>query len=218
MDSAGSARFAPDSSFIPAISAAGVCPTSVRAAYGKSVLRAVWWSVRSDSSAGLYMAASSDSGRTWGAATALDSLDVSVAGCRRPPPAIAAVGDDLHVAYSMTASEGTGVFFAHILASMVHSPVAVIYGDRLVQTAIAASADRVAVAYEDPNGTRRQVALALSSTQGHIFESHLVASRDVDAATDPAVALIDHRIAVAWSTQQAADSAATRIVRHGRIR
>src|SRR5215218_767326 len=66
IDSAGSARFAPDSSFVPVISAAGVCPTSVRAAYGKSVVRAVWWSVRPDSSAGLYMAASSDSGRTWG--------------------------------------------------------------------------------------------------------------------------------------------------------
>ena len=118
----------------------------------------------------------------------------------------------------MVASEGTGVFFAHQLASMVHSPVAVIYGDRLVPTAISVDGDRIAVAYEDPNGKRRQVAVALSTSQGHIFESHIVASRDVDIATDPTVALAGHRLAVSWLPQQAADSGTTRIIRHGRIR
>jgi hypothetical protein len=93
----------------------------------------------------------------------------------------------------------------------------VIYGDRLVPTAIAVEGDRVAVAYEDPNGKRRQVAVALSSSQGHIFESHVIASRDVDVATSPAVALADHRLAVSWAAQQAADSGA-RVVRRGRIR
>jgi hypothetical protein len=163
------------------------------------------------------MAASPDSGRTWGAPVAVDTADVSSAGCDRPPPAVAAAGDDVHIAYSMIASEGTGVFFAHQLSSMVHSPVAVIYGDRVVPTAIAVDGDRIAVAYEDPNGKRRQVAVALSTSQGHIFESHILASRDVDVATDPVVALADHRLAVAWSAQQA-DSGATRIVRRGRIR
>jgi hypothetical protein len=164
------------------------------------------------------MSTSPDSGRTWGTPVAVDTADVSSAGCGRPAPSIAASGDDVHIAYSMIASEGTGVFFAHQLASMVHSPVAVIYGDRLVPTAIAVDGDRVAVAYEDPNGKRRQVALALSTSQGHIFESHIVASRDVDVATDPAVALAGHRLAVSWMAQQSADSGATRIIRHGRIR
>jgi hypothetical protein len=77
--------------------------------------------------------------------------------------------------------------------------------------------DRVAVAYEDPNGKRRQVAVALSSTQGHIFESHVIASRDVDVATSPAVALAGHNVAVSWLAQQTADSSA-RIVRRGQIR
>jgi hypothetical protein len=110
------------------------------------------------------------------------------------------------------------VFFAHYLATMVHSPVAVIYGDRLVPTAIAVDGDRIAVAYEDPNGKRRQVAVALSTSQGHIFESHIVASRDVDVATDPVVALAGRRIAISWLAQPAADSGTTRIVRHGQIR
>src|SRR4051812_9064737 len=152
LDSAGEARFIPDSSPAPSISAAGACRSSVRAARGKTQLRAVWWSVRPDSSAGLYMAASADSGRTWEAPIAVDTTDVSSAGCSRPPPSIVAEGDDLHIAYSMNAPEGTGVFFAHLLQAMIHSPVAVIYGDHLVPTAIAVDGDRVAVAYEDPNG------------------------------------------------------------------
>jgi hypothetical protein len=217
VDSAGDARFVVDSVPAPAMGVPGICPTSVREAWSATRLTAVWWRVRPDSSAGLYMASSPDSGRTWGAPIAVDTADVSSAGCDRPPPSIAASGNDLHVAYSMVASEGTGVFFAHQLATMVHSPVAVIYGDRLVPTAIAADGDRIAVAYEDPNGKRRQVAVALSTTQGHIFETHIIASRDVDVATDPAVALAGHRLAVSWSAQQA-DSGATRIIRDGRIR
>ena len=118
----------------------------------------------------------------------------------------------------MIAPEGKGVFFAHQMATMVHSPVPVIYGDRLVPTAIAADGDRVAVAYEDPNGKRRQVDVAMSTTQGHIFEWHIIASRDIDVATEPAVALSGHRLAVSWSPQLAADSGATRIIRDGRIR
>ena len=218
VDSVGDARFVADSSPARTVGIPGVCTTSIREAWGASRLRAVWWRARPDSSAGLYMAASPDSGRTWGTPVAVDTADVSSAGCDRPPPSIAAEGDDLHIAYSMVASEGTGVFFAHYLATMVHSPVAVIYGDRLVPTAIAVDGDRIAVAYEDPNGKRRQVAVALSTSQGHIFESHIVASRDVDVATDPAVALAGHRIAVSWLAQPSADSGSTRIIRHGQIR
>ena len=118
----------------------------------------------------------------------------------------------------MIAPEGTGVFFAHFMGSMLHSPVAVIYGERLVATAIAAEGDRVAVAYEEPNGTRQQVDVALSQTQGHIFERHATASRDVDAATGPSVALAGPRLAVAWVTRRMTDSTAARVVREGRIR
>jgi len=217
VDTAGNARFVTDSSAEVSINVPGVCPASIRTARGATSFRAVWWGVRPDSNAVLFMAVSRDSGKTWGAPIAVDTADVGGSGCRRPPPAVAAVGEDLHIAYSMKAAEGTGVFFAHYLASMVHSPVAVIYGDRLVPTAIAAEGDRVVVAYEDPNGTRRQVAVALSTTQGHIFEQHATASRDVDVATNPAVAIAGRYIAVAWSAPQAADTDGRRIVRRGRI-
>src|SRR5665213_4396250 len=147
---------------------AGVCKTSLRTARGTLSLHGAWWVARSDSSAGLYAAASTDSGRSWSAAVAIDTADRSTNGCSRPAPALATVGDDLQLAYSMMAPEGTGVFFAHFMGSMLHSPVAVIYGERLVAAAIAAEDDRVAVAYEEPNGKRAQVDVALSSSQGHI--------------------------------------------------
>lgn len=178
---------------------------------------AAWWSVRSDSSAVLYVSASADSGRTWGTPTAVDTSDVSSAGCRRPPPSLVTVGDDVYVAYSMAASEGTGVFFAHTMSGMVHSPVPVIYGERLVATAIAADARHLVVAYEEPNGTRQQIDVAISASQGHLFEMHTTASRSVDNATAPEVALTDSTLAVSWLTRAVSDSTASRVVRVGRM-
>jgi hypothetical protein len=217
VDTAGHARFVPDSTPAPPINAIGICPASVRFARGTTKIRAVWWGIRADSSAVLYLAASPDSGATWSAPLAVDTGDVSVRGCQRPPPSVAAAGDDVHIAYAMTASEGTGVFFAHFLGSMVHAPVAVIYGDHLVATAVAVDGDRVAVAYEDPNGTRHRVGVAISSSQGHIFDARVSASRDIDDASQPSVALAGQRLAVAWVARQGADSAQTRVVRVGRI-
>ncbi|MEP6492492.1 MAG: hypothetical protein ABJF01_07435 [bacterium] len=219
VDTGGNAHFAAEAASPAALpTAAGLCVSSVRTAVGSAHVYAVWWSVRPDSSARLEAASSPDFGKTWGTATAVDTSDVSSNGCRRPPPAVAVVGDDLHLAYSMVAPEGTGVFFAHFMSSMLHSPVAVIYGERLVSTAIAADAERVAVAYEEPNGTRRQVDVAISSSQGHIFEWHATASRDIDMASQPAVALAGHHLAVAWTTQRTADSTSTHVVRSGQIR
>jgi hypothetical protein len=208
----------PSAADIALPSGAGVCKTSLRTARGSASLHGAWWVVRADSSAGLYAAASTDSGRSWSAAIPVDTADRSTNGCSRPAPALATVGDDLQLAYSMTAPEGTGVFFAHFMGSMLHSPVAVIYGERLVATAIAAEDDRVAVAYEEPNGKRAQVDVALSSSQGHIFEWHETASRGVDVATSPAVALSGQSIAVAWSTREPADTVSSRVVRTGHFR
>jgi len=118
----------------------------------------------------------------------------------------------------MIAPEGTGVFFAHFMGSMLHSPVPVIYGERLVATAIAAEGDRVAVAYEEPNGARRQIDVAVSATQGHLFEVHMTASRPVDAATTPEVALAGRSLAVAWTSQRTPDGKSSHVVRVGRLR
>src|SRR6185503_15195095 len=183
IDAQGSAAFVPDSQpNVTVPDAPGLCRSSLRIARGSSHVYAVWWGVRPDSSGVLYAASSADSGKTWGSPMPVDTADVSSRGCSRPPASLATSGDDLHIAYSMIASEGTGVFFAHFMGSMLHSPVSVIYGERLVATAIAAEGDRVAVAYEEPNGSRQQVDVAISTTQGHIFERHEIASREVDAA------------------------------------
>jgi len=218
LDSSGAPRLVPDSTtLVAAPNLPGLCRASFRTARGSTRLYGAWWGVRADSSAVLYAASSPDSGRTWGTPTAVDTLDVSSRGCDRPAPALATSSDDLHTAYSMIAPEGTGVFFAHFMGSMLHSPVAVIYGERLVPTAIAAEGDRVAVAYEEPNGSRQQIDVSVSLTQGHIFEGHSVASRSIDAASAPAIALAGHNIAVSWTTRRQMDSVGTRVVRTGRL-
>ncbi len=218
VDTAGLVRFVADSTRTTGMPSPAPCPTPLRTAMGAAHLFAAWWSARPDSSAVLYTATSQDSGKTWGTASAVDTTDVSSRGCNRPPPSLTTVGDDVYVAYSMVAPEGTGVFFAHTMGSMLHSPVAVIYGERIVPVAIAAEGDRVAVAYEEPNGKRQQIDVALSVTMGHIFETHTVATRSVDVAVQPAVALAGHTVAVAWSAPERDSTARARVVRVGRIK
>lgn len=218
VDSSGRARFVSypgDMRGAPQM--AGSCSSGVAIAPGAARLHAAWWRVRPDSSAALYVAASPDSGKTWEPPSAVDTTDVGSIGCRRPPPSLATVGDDVYVAYSMNAPEGTGVFFAHFMGSMLHSPVPVVYGERLVATAITADANRVAVAYEDPNGKRQEIDVALSASQGHLFEQHSAVSRDIDVASAPAVAFNGPMLAVSWLTRRGGDSTTTRIVRVGRM-
>jgi hypothetical protein len=217
VDTAGSARYVADSARLagqPRVR----CASSIAAAMGSTRSFAVWWEPRKDSSANLLVSSSTDSGKTWAPPLSVDSTDISSNGCNRPPPAVATVGDDVYVAYSMLAPEGRGVFFAHTMGSMLHSPVPVIYGERLVPTAIAADGERVAVAYEEPNGSRERVDLALSNTQGHIFELHTVASRDVDVAGSPSVAFSGSTVAVGWTERTAGGEATGTVVRVGHIK
>ena len=217
VDDAGHAHYtAPSAAAVTPPPAPGMCAATLATTAGKTRTFAGWWRVRPDSSAALVVASSPDSGRTWGTALPVDTTDISSLGCTRPPPAITAVGDDVYVAYSMIAPEGKGVFFAHSMGSMLHSPVPVIYGERLVATAIAADAERVAIAYEDPNGRAARIDVALSMTQGHLFETHTTASRSVDDAVSPAVAMNDSVLAVSWLSR-AQGAASERVVRIGRM-
>lgn len=218
VDRAGHARITIDS-LAPASApeAPGLCQATLGYAPALTRLFAAWWSVRPDSSSTLYIAVSQNAGKTWGPPMAVDTTDVSSVGCTRPPPSLATVGDDVYVAYSMIAPEGKGVFFAHTMGSMLHSPVAVIYGERLVPTAIAADGPRVIVAYEQPNGTRQQVDVALSKTEGHIFEIHTEATRGVDEATMPLVAFDGPTVAVSWLEKTVSSPGGKRVVRIGHI-
>ena len=196
-----------------------LCPGSVRTVKGTAHVYAAWWTMRKDSTVTLFVSSAVPPG-DWAKPLPVDTTDQSTAGCSRPPPAVTAVGDDVFVAYSLHAPEGRGVFFAHTMGGMVHEPVPVVYGERVVPTAIAAQDQRVVVAYEEPNGSRRRIDVAISENQGHSFGWHVAASRDVDIGRKPDIALAGDQLAVSWMTAggAAADSAATRVVRRGRIR
>jgi hypothetical protein len=181
----------------------GACPGSLRLAQpSERELYGVWWSPRADSSATLLAARSSDDGRTWGAPVAVDTLDRGATGCRRPAPSIAAdsATGAVHVAYSLTAPEGAGVFFSHSMerGMMFHAPVPLVYGERPAMTSIAAHGDTVVVAYEDPNAAPARVAVAISRTMGHTFEERLPVSGNNVGATDPRIARRGRLLAVAW--------------------
>jgi len=183
---------------------------------------AVWWSVRSDSTADIVVSRSSD-GVNWTPAVKVDSTDAEAVGCRRPAPSLYADGITIHVAYVMAAREGPGIFASHSMdrGMTFHSPVAVVYGAHIGGTAIAARGDVVAVAYEDPNSDPQRVAVALTRSMGHLFESRELVSPPTGAARDPRITLGASRIAVTWSpgvAGMATDTSAPRMVRIGTLR
>jgi hypothetical protein len=224
VDVKGRARLVADTSLNIAPSGdPRLCTGSVRAVrQDDGTLVAVWWSVRTDSSAVLQSAVSTDGGTSWRPAFRVDTADVSVVGCDRPPPAIAASAGFVHVAYSMRAREGVGIFYAHSMnrGQRYEPPLTIVYGDHLSNTAIGADRGVVAVAYEDPNGAVPQIGLAISRDWGHIFGDRSRGSTGVGASMTPQVAVADKQIAVAWmqgASGEESNARATRIVRVGRL-
>ncbi|HEU4994835.1 MAG TPA: sialidase family protein [Gemmatimonadaceae bacterium] len=171
---------------------------SVRAAPGDWY--AAWWAVRPDSTADVVVSRSSD-GRSWTAPVRVDTTDVGRSGCQRPAPSLSADAGNVHVAYAMVAREGPGVFAAHSMdrGATFHTPVTIVYGERIGRSAIAARGNLVVVAYEDPNSDPRRVDVAVSRTMGHTYEPRQVVSPPTGEASAPRVALGDDRIAVIWS-------------------
>jgi hypothetical protein len=224
VDSKGRAQIVPDTSLnITPSGDPRLCPTSLQATrQDDGTLVAVWWSVRDDSSADLMAAVSPDGGRTWRQPLPVDTADVSVVGCTRPPPSVSASAGFVHVAYSMRGREGVGVFYVHSMnrGQRYELPVTILYGNHLSRTAIASDRGVVAVAYEDPNGVTPQIGLAISRDWGHIFGDRSRGSSGVGAATSPQVAVADRQIAVAWMQGASGDftnARTTRVVRVGRL-
>lgn len=177
-----------------------MCPGSLTSATQGAVEFHTWLRVRPDSS--VVVMASRWDGATGTTPAIVDSLDVGRFGCRRPAPSIA-ISDDgsVHVAYSIKAPEGYGVFFGHSMNRGInfHDPMIVVYGDRLSATAIASSGPRVAIAYEDPSGKVQRVDVALSNTQGHTFEPREHASPDEMTARHPRIAIRDTVVALSFA-------------------
>jgi hypothetical protein len=230
VDTKGRARLVPDTTFtITSATDAAACMGSTRSArLEDGTLVATWWSLRPDSSTVLLAARSGDGGSTWNKLTRVDTMDVATFGCNRPAPAIAAGSGFVHLAYSMRASEGVGVFYAHSMngGQSYEAPVTILYGDRLSDAAIAADKGTVAVAYEDPSGSSPQIGLAISRDWGHIFRDRMSGSTGVGSASDPDVAIADREIAVSWLVGPASgvrgggdnsNARSTRIVRVGRL-
>lgn len=218
----------PPSRLSPAVASVppGGCPASFRASRmvqrrpdgrgGDTLTYGTWWAVRPDSSAVLMAALSRDGGRTWGLMAPAETTDASRRGCARPAPSIYAdTNGYVHFAYFLEPRDGGGVFFAHTMNGrhlgvgdgVFHTPVAIVYGERPSHTSVVAAGDTVAVAYEDPNSERPQVALALSRTTGHIFEARVPVSSPDLPAVEPQVFLAGDTVTVVW--QERPDSAAT---------
>jgi hypothetical protein len=180
------------------------CPGSLRvAALSPTEIYSVWWSRRDGGRALLLSARSDDSGGTWTPPVPVDTTDRGVSGCDRPLPAIAADATSgyVHVTYFINSAGGPGIFFAHSMerGELFHSPVPIMYGDRPSATAVAAADSVVVVAFEDPNGTRSQISLAMSHTWGHIFSRERPeASSGAPIAEQPLIALRHPLIAVGW--------------------
>ena len=198
----------------------GQCAGSVRIARDTTGnWYSAWWAARSDSTADLVVSRSTD-GVAWAPAVRVDSTDAARVGCQRPAPSIVADGGNVHVAYAMTAREGPGIFASHSMdrGMTFHSPVVVVYGERIGLTAVAARGDLVAVAYEDPNSSPQRVALAFSRTMGHVFETRETVSPATGEARAPGVTLGDGAIAVTWARGPATDASAPRLIRVGEVR
>ena len=186
----------------------GACPGSLRTVRTGNDIYGAWWEVRDDSSAVLMAGRSVDAGKSWGIVQPADTLDRSRRGCARPAPAIDADSSTNYVdfAYFLEAAEGPGVFFTHSMDArklgtgdgVFHSPVPVVYGPKPSIVSLAARGDRVAVAYEDPNGDRSMVGLALSRTMGHIFEQRLLVSQADLPASDPVLEMRGDSVKVQW--------------------
>lgn len=202
---------------------APVCPGSLRLARAAGTLYAVWWAPRPDSGARLLAARSTDGGHVWTAPVSVDTTDAAVNGCRREPPAIAADSATgyVHVTYALLAQEGPGIFFSHSMdgGASFHSPVPILYGDRLGRSSVAVDGDLVVVGFEDPNSTTPRIGIAISHTMGHIFEDRLLpVSDDNGVASGPLTAVRGHRVAVAWEQRATANARAALAVRTGTVR
>lgn len=139
-----------------------------------------------------------------------EAADRGAYGCARPAPGLAvdSINGYVHIAYSLTGPEGSGVFYAHQMAPYTpfEPPVAVLYGSRLGAARVASDGDVVAVAFDDPNSMKRgRIGVAVSHSQGHVFEARLMASTGNASAVDPYVVVRGRSMLVGWSELVAAD-------------
>lgn len=180
-----------------AIPDALACQSSIRLVSGPHN-QAMWWSVRSDSSAVLMYSSALPGG--WAPTIKVDTTDRSSRGCNRPAPGIASDDEGrIYAAYFMEPPTGAGIFFAHRMDDTgFHDPIAIAYGKRPAEVSVATEGERVVVAYEEPNAERGQIWLALSNTMGHLFEYRGPISGASEVARHPIIQLHGTKLEVSW--------------------
>ncbi|MGZ8412218.1 MAG: sialidase family protein [Gemmatirosa sp.] len=185
------------------------CPQTLRWTSGRGDERvAAWWSLRPDRTAEVLASRSTDGGRTWDGPARVDTLDRGAVGCERPAPSVAVdtVNGFVHLAYTMTAPEGRGVFYAHRMdpRAAFEVPQVIVYGERPATTSVVSAGDLVLVAYEDPNtGGRPFVSVAVSRTAGHTWEERFAASEGSMSAERPLVRVRGGEVALGWVERSA---------------
>lgn len=142
-------------------------------------------------------------------------------GCARPAPSLAvdSLNGYVHVAYHLVGKEGAGLFFTHSMerGALWHEPVPIVYGDQPSFATVASRGDTVVVAYEDPNSKVPRLGLAVSRTQGHIFEGRQPASDDTGEARGPRIAVHGDRVTIAWTATQRGGTRPRTVVRQGTL-
>lgn len=201
----------------------GLCVSSLRATTAlDGEAYASWFAVRPDSSVLVRVARSDDGGTTWNPAVTADTTDRGRTGCGRPAPFIAAdsLNGYVHLVYHLVALEGAGLFFTHTMerGALFHEAVPIMYGERPSAASVASRGDTVIVAYEDPNSRFPRLGLALSRTQGHIFERRIPASDETGEARTPRVAVRGTRVAVAWTATERGGGTPRISIRLGTLR
>jgi hypothetical protein len=190
---------------VPADTAA--CLGSLRvAALSPTEIYSAWWSRRDAGRAVLLSARSDNGGATWTTSVPVDTTDRGALSCARPAPSIAADSTSgyVHVTYFLNSPTGPGVFFSHSMerGELFHAPVPIMYGERPSASAVTAADSMVLVAFEDPNGQRPRISLAMSRTWGHIFaRERPAASTGTTSAERPLVAMRESQVAVGWRAQ-----------------
>ncbi len=185
------------------------CPASLRWATGRGEERvAAWWALRPDRTAEVMASRSTDGGRSWDTAARVDTLDRGAVGCERPAPSVAVdtVNGFVHLAYSMLAPEGRGVFYAHRMdpRAAFEIPQVIVYGERPATTSVVSAGDLVLVAYEDPNtGGRPFVSVAVSRTAGHTWDERFAASEGSMSAERPLLRVRGGDVALGWVERSA---------------
>jgi hypothetical protein len=212
---------APDSLLRAVIDDPSPCTELVRVSRPVAGARAlVWWSARPDGRAQLRQRASADTG--WRATLPVDTVVArDSTGCRRPAPSVSIDRQTrwVHIAYSMVAPEGPGLFYAHQMdpRAAFEPPRVIVYGDGQPASSVASDGQVVAIAFENPND-RPTVAVALSRTGGHLWEPPVRVSNSSVPALRPRIAVRGDSVVVGWIEPAATGRPVTLVLRRGRVK